>query len=92
MAWVDYRKTYDRVPHDWLRVMLAAIKAPEQLWRCIDAIMPGWKSEFRCRVGRDAVKADLTFRRGLLQGDSLSPLLFCRTERHACRIFVRILR
>ena len=77
VAWVDYRKAYDSVPHDWLRVMLAAIKAPEQLQRCIDTIMPGLKSEFRCGVGRDAVKADLTFRRGLFQGDSLSPLLFC---------------
>lgn len=66
VARVDYHKAYNGVPYDWLRVLLEAIKVPEQLRRCIDAIMPEWKSEFRCGRGRNAVKADLTFRRGLL--------------------------
>ena len=34
-------------------------------------------SEFCVGVGKDAVRTDLQFRRGLFQGDSLSPLLFC---------------
>lgn len=62
---------------------------------CKAAIMPEWKLEFRCGVGRNAVKADLTFRRGLFQGDSLSHLLFCcpvveRAEGHAFRICILV--
>ena len=36
---VDYRKAYDSFPHDWLRVMLEAIKMPKQIRRYIDAVM-----------------------------------------------------
>ena len=28
MAWIDYQKVYNRVPHDWIEWMLSAIKAP----------------------------------------------------------------
>ena len=70
MVRVDYRKAYDSFPHDWLRVMLEAIKMPKQIRRYTDAVMSEWKLEFRCGVGRNAVKADLTFMRGLFQGDS----------------------
>lgn len=28
VAWIDYQKAYDRVPHDWLDWMLSGIKAP----------------------------------------------------------------
>ena len=74
VAWIDYSKTYDRVPHDWLRDMLESIRAPEPLRRCISTLIP---TEFNCGVGRDIVKVEMAFRRGLFQGDSLLPLLFC---------------
>lgn len=77
VAWIDYSKAYDRVPHDWILEMLDTIKAPEPLRRCVAALIPKWQSEFKCGMGRAAVRTDLVFKRGLFQGDSLSPLLFC---------------
>ena len=28
VAWIDYQKAYDRVPHEWMSWMLSFIKAP----------------------------------------------------------------
>ena len=77
VAWIDYKKAYDRVPHAWILRVLDVIKAPQCLRRCIALLIPLWKSQFQLGVGRNAVKADIRFRRGVYQGDSLSPLLFC---------------
>ena len=77
VAWIDYSKAYDRVPHEWLEEMLDSIKAPPALRRCISNLIPKWHSVFQCGRGRDLVSVDLAFKRGLFQGDSLSPLLFC---------------
>ena len=28
VAWIDYQKAYNRVPHEWIGVILLFIKAP----------------------------------------------------------------
>ena len=28
VAWIDYKKAYDRVPHDWVLFLLQDINAP----------------------------------------------------------------
>lgn len=45
-----------------------------------NAAMPLWVSEIKVGFGKDAVLVPIKLRRGLFQGDSLSPLLlFCLT-------------
>ena len=77
VAWIDYTKAYDRVPHEWILEVLKSIGAPQPLWQCISDLIPKWSSVFSVGTGRNAVKATLKYHRGLFQGDSLSPLLFC---------------
>ncbi len=77
VAWIDYKKAYDRVPHDWVQRMLNDIKAPRYIRNNIANLIPMWSSRFELGRGRRTVKVNLQFRRGLFQGDSLSPLLFC---------------
>ena len=77
VAWIDYQKAYDRVPHGWLKLVLQFIGAPDDVRHCISGLLPKWKSTFGIGVGDDAVRVDLNYHRGLFQGDSLSPLLFC---------------
>ena len=77
VAWIDYKKAFDRVPHGWLRLVLRAIKAPDPVRQCLSNLIQKWKSQFSIGRGDNAVKVELTYRRGLFQGDSLSPLLFC---------------
>ena len=74
VAWIDYQKAYDRVPHGWLQLVLEEIQAPMGVQNCICRLTQKWKTEFS--VGeRKIVRVNL--KRGLFQGDSLSPLLFC---------------
>ncbi len=77
VAWIDYKKAYDLVPHNWVCKVLESIKAPHYIRRCFDDLIPMWKSQFQLGFGRHALRFDVKFRKGLFQGNSLSPLLFC---------------
>ena len=77
VAWIDYKKAYDRVPHGWLERVLEYIHAPEKVRHCLSRLIPLWETEFSIRSGTGTARASLTLKRGLFQGDSLSPLLFC---------------
>ncbi len=50
VAWIDYRKAYDRVPHAWLLWVLRTIKAPPHIQKCIAELLPLWKSEFMLKM------------------------------------------
>ena len=50
VAWIDYSKVYDRVPHEWLLEMLDTIKAPEPIRRLMRSLLPMWRSTFSCGV------------------------------------------
>ena len=77
VAWVDYSKAFDRVPHGWLLEVLDSIRAPTYLRRGVANLLLLWVTQFKLGFGRNTVKVDLHYCRGLFQGDSLSPLLFC---------------
>ena len=73
MAWVDYRKAYDMVPHDWILRCLQLFGVAKNVQHLLMASMA------QCRVelwnGRKCL-GSVGIRRGIFQGDSLSPLLF----------------
>ena len=77
VAWINYRKAFDRVPHEWISWMLSSMKVPFSIQHTLGNLRKKWSSVFCVGVGRDTVKTELEYRRGLFQGDSLSPLLFC---------------
>ena len=79
VAWIDYKKAFDRVSHGWLTTMLKVINAPTAVRRCtcISNLLPKWKSDFSLGPGKNKCTAEIGYKRGLFQGDALSPLLFC---------------
>ena len=77
VAWVDFRKAYDQVPHKCLKRCLRVIRAPTVVRRAIQQLIPLWKSDLHVMGEESKVKIPIEFKRGLFQGDSLSPLLFC---------------
>ena len=73
MAWIDYRKAYDLVPHSWILECLENLGVNEEIRRIVKESMKSWKVELTC--GND-VLGEVKIERGIFQGDSLSPLLF----------------
>ena len=75
MAWIDFRKAFDSVAHAWLREMLIIYRFAPNLVDCLHSLMPRWRTRILLPGG--GVGGPIHIRRGIFQGDSLSPLLFC---------------
>ena len=73
MAWVDYRKAYDSVSHKWLKRMLKDLHIPKSVRICIKKLTNKWETSLS--VGDKQSTKMIKYKRGVFQGDSLSPLL-----------------
>ena len=73
MAWLDYCKAYDLVPHSWLSECMHMFGIASNVEKMLIASMQGWQTELTCC---NETLGQVKFRRGIFQGDSLSPLLF----------------
>ncbi|CAK1602645.1 unnamed protein product [Parnassius mnemosyne] len=77
-AWIDYKKAFDSVPHTWLKWVLELYKVDctvrDFLWQCM-----GQWSTILCHLGERMTAAEnhIRIRRGIFQGDCLSPIWFC---------------
>ena len=73
MAWIDYKKAFDMIPHSWLIECLKIYGANEYIIKLLESTMPHWKTILT--AGGEKL-AEVNIKRGIFQGDSLSPLLF----------------
>src|SRR5829696_4157364 len=73
MAWVDYKKAYDRVPHSWILECMGIYKVNKKIKAFLAGEMKKWKTELTScgqSLGTVPIKQEI------FQGDALSPLLF----------------
>ena len=73
MAWIDYRKAYDMLPHSWILESLSLIKVAKNIEGLLKGSMKSWGTILTAN-GEEL--GEVSIRRGIFQGDSLSPLLF----------------
>ena len=73
MAWIDYKKAYDMVPHSWIINSPKMYKVSDEVINFIDKTMKTWRVVLAVG-GRRLAEAKI--QRGIFQGDALSPLLF----------------
>ena len=73
MAWIDYKKAYDMVPHSWIINSLKIYKISDEVINFVDKTMKTWSVELTAGGRR---LAEAKTQRGIFQGDALSPLLF----------------
>ena len=73
MAWVDYKKAYDMVPPAWIIESLKMAQVAENIIIFLQNSMVNWNTELT-PCGESLGLVDI--RRGIFQGDSLSPLIF----------------
>ena len=73
LAWIDYKKAYDMVPHSWIIECLEIFKVSENITTLIRNSMKNWRVEL---TSMGEKLGEVNIRRGIFQGDSLSPILF----------------
>ena len=73
MAWIDYMKAYDMVPHSWIKKCLELFGVAESIKMLLVNSMKKWRV-ILCAGNSELREVDI--KRGIFQGDSLSPLVF----------------
>lgn len=73
MGWIDYRKAYDMVPYAWMTTVLSMLIISTNVKKFVSGSMKEWKTILESG-GQQLVKVKI--KRGIFQGDSLSPLMF----------------
>lgn len=74
VAWIDYRKAFDSVPHSWLLEILKIYKIHPKVTMLLQHLMASWRTVLNVKEYKTQ---EINIRRGIFQGDSLSPLWFC---------------
>ncbi|CAK1596506.1 unnamed protein product [Parnassius mnemosyne] len=77
-AWIDYKKAFDSVHHTWLKRVLKLYKVNCTVQHFLGQCMGQWNTIF-CHLGErmKAAENHIRIRRGIFQGDCLSPIWFC---------------
>ncbi|PFX14113.1 Retrovirus-related Pol polyprotein from type-1 retrotransposable element R2, partial [Stylophora pistillata] len=73
MVWIDYKKAYDMVLHSWILKCLEMVGAAKNMISVISNSIANWKTVL---TSGGTALGQVDIRRGIFQGDSLSPLLF----------------
>ena len=78
MAWIDYQKAFDRVPHSWIIKSLELIGINNKVIAFTKEAMTYWRTCMRLHVENELIETeDIKIKCVIFQGDSLSPLIFC---------------
>lgn len=76
--YIDYKKAFDSVPHSWLIYILEHYKIHSTIVSFLRVSMLNWKTILKLNIGGNSIETEsIPIRRGIFQGDSLSPLWFC---------------
>ncbi|XP_044745138.1 uncharacterized protein LOC123307002 [Coccinella septempunctata] len=76
MAWIDYQKAYDSVPHSWLLKVLEIYKVNKRIIHLLRFLMSTWRTTITIS-GQSTPGHTVKIRRGIFQGDGFSPRWFC---------------
>jgi hypothetical protein len=76
MAWIDYQKAFDSVPHSWIEKSLELTGVNDKTVKFCKLSMEKWSTKLQLKTNQELMQSRLIkINRGTFQGDSLS-LLF----------------
>ena len=73
IAWMNYKKAYDRVPHLWIKECLDLFGVAENIKALIVNSMEKWRVML-CE--RNSELGEVDIKRGIFKEDCFSPLVF----------------
>lgn len=80
VGWVDYSKAFDSIPHNAISWALEAAGVNRRSADLYREIMRAWTVKYEIRTPKGKrISKPMKVKCGVLQGDTLSPLLFCLT-------------
>ena len=80
IAYTDYHKAFDSVPHSWLIRVLEIYKIDPLIINSIQQLMKNQTTRLQVKVKNNQITSEsFRIQRGIYQGDSLSALWFCLT-------------
>jgi hypothetical protein len=78
MAWIGYKKSFDRMPNSWIIKSLELIGINNKVTDFTKKVMTYWRTRMRLHAEKELIETeDIKIKCWIFQGDSLSPLLFC---------------
>lgn len=78
MAWIDYKKAFDSVPHSWIIDSLHIYKVSPTIIGFLERAMRERKTEMQLFYSNGSIKTGkIAIKRGIFQGDPLPSQLFC---------------
>ena len=77
MAWIDVRKAFDSVRHEWLQEIMSLHKFAGWICRTVERLCRSWNTRIvaHTKKGHETSQV-IHFNKGLPQGDALCPRLF----------------
>ncbi|CAK1579741.1 unnamed protein product [Parnassius mnemosyne] len=77
-TYIDYKKAFDSVPHSWLLQILEIYRINPKIIDFLRRIMLQWKTKLQINCDKNTITTRyISIKKGIYQGDSLSPLWFC---------------
>lgn len=77
-AYIDYKKAFDTVPHSWLFRVLTVYKIHPTITEFLKQVASTWRTVLKIKTYNRHVNTEpIPIKRGIFQGDALSPLWFC---------------
>ena len=73
VAWIDYRKAYDMVTHNWIQKCMEMFGVAVHVISFVNTSVKQWNKELTASNQR---LGNVKIRHGIFQGDSVSPILF----------------
>ena len=76
-VYIDYAKAYDSVPHRWIAEVMSVYKISDVIVNFLIVSMQNWHTDLFLYHDQGVIYVpNIRIKRGIFQGDSLSPLLF----------------
>lgn len=77
-AYIDYQKAFDSVPHSWLLEVLDLYGIEAHIKGFLKSVMEKWRTKLLINSTQSTLNVGtINIRRGIFQGDALSPIWFC---------------
>jgi hypothetical protein len=78
LAWIDYQKAFDSVPRNWIEKSIEMVGVNDIIVKFCKLTMEKWNTVLRLKTDQEIMQLrPIKINRGIFQGDSLLPLLFC---------------